>query len=62
VDVDLRPFKLDAAIRMTLPARYHSCDCVRHRGKAMDVIDEQHRLGVDQRLLLAGKGKKLTCW
>ena len=58
--MDLRPFKLDAAIGMTLPARYHSCDCVRHRGKAM--IDEQHRLGVDQRLLLAGKGKKLTCW
>jgi len=28
----------------------------------MAVIDEQHRLGVDQRLLLAGKGKKLTCW
>lgn len=37
-------------------------DDVAFRDLALAVVDEQHRFGVEQRLTLARKGRRWTCW
>ena len=37
-------------------------ESVAYRDLAVAVIDEQHRFGVDQRLILGAKGEQPTCW
>jgi ATP-dependent DNA helicase RecG len=48
----------DGAVRMVIGTHALFQDSVAYRDLAVAVIDEQHRFGVDQRLLLGGKGEK----
>ncbi len=47
----------DGAVRMVVGTHALFQDAVEYHDLALAVIDEQHRFGVDQRLLLGGKGE-----
>ena len=49
---------LDGSINIVVGTHAIFQDTVAYRNLAMVVIDEQHRFGVGQRLMLAGKGKR----
>ncbi len=48
----------DGSVQMVVGTHALFQDSVTYRDLAVAVIDEQHRFGVDQRLLLGGKGEK----
>jgi ATP-dependent DNA helicase RecG len=48
----------DGTVQMVVGTHALFQDSVAYRDLAVAVIDEQHRFGVDQRLLLGGKGEK----
>ncbi|MEJ0020035.1 MAG: ATP-dependent DNA helicase RecG [Acetobacteraceae bacterium] len=48
----------DGDVRMVVGTHALFQDSVEYRDLALAVIDEQHRFGVDQRLLLGGKGER----
>ncbi len=49
---------MDGTIQMVVGTHAIFQDTVQYRNLALVVIDEQHRFGVAQRLMLAGKGKR----
>ena len=51
---------LDGSIHMVVGTHAIFQDTVEYRNLAMVVIDEQHRFGVGQRLMLARKGRRTT--